>query len=89
MKIEVYSKPGCQPCRFVKDHLKRELQSEIESSVVEIIEYDVYEDESALARIKEMGFQGVPVTFIDNHDPIYGFDLGKLDQIISSFKHND
>ena len=85
-KIEIYSKQGCQPCRFVKDHLNRELQSEIEDDTVELKVYDVTEDEEALERLLNMGFQGVPVTVSEGFDPIHGLAIDKLNHIVYSFK---
>ena len=61
MTITVYTKPGCQPCRATKRWLDKR---GIEYSTV-----DVTTSPADLAAIKELGYEGVPVTVVSSGDP--------------------
>ena len=74
-KIVVYSSPNCTQCHFVKKFFH--------DWGVEILEKDVAADPQALAEIKAMGFNSVPITFVEGHDPIVGYAIDKLAIILS------
>lgn len=74
MKITVYSKPNCMQCNFTKKYLK-----ECDIAFEEI---DVTQDEVALNKIKEMGYQAVPVV-VTNDDHWYGFRPERLAELVS------
>ena len=51
------------------------------------IEYDVRDiqsDESAQAELMEMGFTAIPVTVIDDQDPILGANLKAIESALSA-----
>ena len=73
MKITVYSKPNCMQCNFTKKYLKER--------DITFNEIDVTQDEDALNKIKDMGYQAVPVVFTDN-DHWYGFRPEKLAELV-------
>lgn len=75
MKITVYTKPNCQPCRATKRWL--------DNRGVEYRAVDVTESPADLAAIKALGYKGVPVVIVSNGDPEtdlhwHGFDPGNL-----------
>ena len=60
MKITLYTKPGCQPCRATKRWLdNREVPYESK---------DVTLDPADIAAVKELGYEGVPVVVVNNGD---------------------
>ena len=72
-QVTVYSKPDCMQCNFTKKWLKERN--------IPYTELNVKEDEAALSKIKEMGYQAVPVivTEIENW---YGFQPDKLAKLV-------
>lgn len=52
----LYSKPGCQPCRMTKRKL--------DAAGMYYTEVDVSTDETALAYVKSLGYEGVPVLYV-------------------------
>ena len=51
------------------------------------VEYDVRDiqsDESAQAELMEMGFTAIPVTVIDDQDPILGANLKAIESALSA-----
>ncbi len=51
------------------------------------IEYDVRDiqsDESAQAELMEMGFTAIPVTVVDDQDPILGANLKAIESALSA-----
>lgn len=68
--ITVYSKPNCMQCNFTKQFL--------DDNHIIYKEIDVYEDEMALNRVKELGFQSLPVVEIEGEEPFFGFRPDKL-----------
>jgi glutaredoxin-like protein NrdH len=53
--IQVFTKPGCQPCAATKRKFK-ELG-------IDIVEIDISEDPSGPDKVRELGYSGVPVVF--------------------------
>ncbi len=51
------------------------------------IEYDlrdIQSDESAQAELMEMGFTAIPVTVVDDQDPILGANLKAIESALSA-----
>ncbi|MGX7075330.1 glutaredoxin-like protein NrdH [Globicatella sanguinis] len=71
--VTVYSKPNCMQCNFTKKFL--------EDNSVEYTMIDVYENEDALNKIKEMGFQSLPVVEIEGEEPFFGFRPDRLEKL--------
>ncbi|UNY50258.1 glutaredoxin-like protein [Stenotrophomonas phage vB_SmeS_BUCT704] len=72
-KVTVYSKPDCMQCNFTKKWLKERN--------VPYTELNIEEDEDALSKIKEMGYQAVPV-IVTEDDSWYGFQPDKLAELV-------
>ena len=73
MKITVYSKPNCMQCNFTKKYLKER--------DIAFKEIDVTQDEDALIKIKDMGYQTVPVV-VTKDDSWYGFRPERLAELV-------
>ncbi len=73
-KVTVYSKPNCMQCNFTKKWLKERN--------IPYTELNVKEDEDALSKIKEMGYQAVPV-IVTETEKWYGFQPDKLAKLLS------
>lgn len=71
--VTVYSKPNCMQCNFTKKFL--------DDNAVEYTVIDVYENEEALQRVKEMGFQSLPVVEIEGEEPFFGFRPDRLEAL--------
>lgn len=71
-KVTVYSKPDCMQCNFTKKWLKERN--------IPYTELNVKEDEDALSKIKEMGYQAVPVVVTETEN-WYGFQPDKLAEL--------
>lgn len=72
-KVTVYSKPNCMQCNFTKKWLKERN--------VPYTELNVKEDEDVLSKIKEMGYQAVPVIVTESEN-WYGFQPDKLAKLV-------
>lgn len=72
-KVTVYSKPDCMQCNFTKKWLKERN--------VSYTELNVEEDEEALSKVREMGYQAVPV-IVTETDSWYGFQPDKLAKLV-------
>lgn len=72
-KVTVYSKPDCMQCNFTKKWLKERN--------IPYTELNVKEDEEALSKIKEMGYQAVPVIVTETEN-WYGFQPDKLAKLV-------
>ncbi|MFJ8451968.1 glutaredoxin-like protein NrdH [Aerococcus viridans] len=68
--VTVYTKPNCMQCNFTKKYLT---EKEIEFQTI-----DITESEEALAEVKGMGFQAVPVIVAENEEAFYGFQPDRL-----------
>lgn len=71
-KVTVYSKPDCMQCNFTKKWLRERN--------IPYTELNVKEDEDALSKIKEMGYQAVPVIVTETEN-WYGFQPDKLAEL--------
>lgn len=72
-QVTVYSKPDCMQCNFTKKWLKERN--------VPYTELNIKEDEEALLKVKEMGFQSVPVIVTETEN-WYGFQPDKLAKLV-------
>ena len=72
--IILYSKPTCMQCNFTKQFF--------ENNNVEFIVKDVFESEEALAEVKELGFQSLPVIVADGVEPFFGFRPDLLEKLV-------
>lgn len=72
-KVTVYSKKDCMQCNFTKKWLKERN--------VPYTELNVEEVEEALSKIKEMGYQAVPVIVTETEN-WYGFQPDKLAKLV-------
>ncbi|RPA62432.1 glutaredoxin-like protein NrdH [Aerococcus agrisoli] len=68
--VTVYTKPNCMQCNFTKKYLT---EKEIEFQTI-----DVTESAEALAKVKDMGFQAVPVIVAEDQEAFYGFQPDRL-----------
>ena len=72
--VTVYTKPNCMQCNFTKKYLT---EKEIEFQTI-----DITESEEALAEVKGMGFQAVPVIVTENEEAFYGFQPDRLAKLV-------
>lgn len=72
--IKVYSKPNCMQCKFTEDWLQKH------NIIYEKL--DVTTQPSALARVKELGYQSLPVveTEMENW---FGFRPNRLEALLN------
>ena len=73
-QVTVYSKKDCMQCNFTKKWLKERN--------IPYTELNIKEDEEALLKVKEMGFQSVPVIVTETEN-WYGFQPDKLAKLVS------
>ena len=72
--IILYSKPNCMQCNFTKQFF--------ENNNVEFTVKDVFESEEALAEVKELVFQSLPVIVADGVEPFFGFRPDLLEKLV-------
>lgn len=73
MSVLVYSKPNCMQCNFTKKYLE---EKNIPFEMV-----DVYENESALEKVQELGFKSLPVVVAEGVEPFFGFRPDILEKL--------
>ncbi|PEZ62974.1 glutaredoxin family protein [Bacillus cereus] len=71
-KVIVYTKNNCPECEKMKANLWN-VPVPLEVDFRNIQEESKYFDE-----LVELGYQSVPVTIIEGHEPIVGFEIGEL-----------
>lgn len=71
-KVTVYTKNDCQPCRLTKSYLDR--------NNIPYNEFNVEDDPVAMAWVKDMGYQSVPVV-VSEFDHWTGLRPDKLAEI--------
>ena len=57
MMITIFSKPNCMSCNFAKKYL--------DNKCVKYEEINVFEDDKALAMLRDKGFSEMPVVNVD------------------------
>jgi glutaredoxin-like protein NrdH len=83
--IVVYSKTPCVQCNGVKRHLtKNDADYTVEDLTIkgDPETPENLDKQNKLDALKELGYTGVPVTFV-NDDHFYGFDPDRLDDAIA------
>ena len=71
--ITVYTKQNCQQCNFTKNFI---LNNGIEAEFI-----DVTQDEQALTKIKDLGYNTMPVVFVDETNHWFGFRPDELEKL--------
>ena len=71
--ITVYTKPDCMACNFTKNFI---IDNKIEAEYI-----DVTQDEEALARVKDLGYNAMPVVYVDEQTHWFGFRPDELEKI--------
>ena len=72
--IKVYSKPNCMACNFTKNFIT---DNGIEAEFI-----DVTKDEEALAYVKDLGYNAMPVVYVDDSTHWFGFRPDELEKLI-------
>ena len=73
--ITVYTKPNCQQCNFTKNFIN---DNGIEAEFI-----DVTQDENALSYIKELGYNAMPVVYVDESTHWFGFRPDELEKLVA------
>ncbi|WP_343317522.1 glutaredoxin domain-containing protein [Arthrobacter sp. TMP15] len=73
MKVTVYSKPGCQQCKFTCLSLDH---AGITYSVV-----DVTTNVAALEYVQDLGYSQAPVVVVSEHDHWSGFNPAEIERL--------
>lgn len=71
-KVIVYTKNRCPECEKMKVNLWRA------PVPLEVDFRNIQEDSKYFDELVELGYQSVPVTIIEGHEPIVGFEIGEL-----------
>ena len=71
--MKVYSKPNCQQCTFTKNFIN---DNGIEAEFI-----DVTKDEEALAYVKDLGYNTMPVVYVDEQTHWFGFRPDELEKL--------
>lgn len=71
-KVTVMTMENCQPCKAVKRWLDREGVDYEEKDAMEHVDY-----------IASLGYRQAPIVITENGDHFYGFNIGKLQQIVA------
>ena len=72
--IKVYTKPNCQQCNFTKNFINN---NGIEAEFI-----DVTQDEEALSYIKNLGYNTMPVVYVDENTHWFGFRPDELEKLV-------
>lgn len=79
-KITVYTKNRCPECEKVKFNL-RYLPQEVKDT--HTIEYrNIETHPTAGLDLAALGYQSVPVTIVEGHEPIVGFEFGEIQDAV-------
>ena len=73
--IKVYTKPHCQQCNFTKNFIN---DNDIEAEFI-----DVTQDERALAVMKALGYNSLPVVYVDENTHWFGFRPDELERLVA------
>ena len=72
--IKVYTKPNCHQCNFTKNFIN---DNGIEAEFI-----DVTKDEQALSYIKDLGYNAMPVVYVDERTHWFGFRPDELEKLV-------
>ena len=73
--IKVYTKPNCVACNFTKNFI---LNNGIEAEFI-----DVTKDEEALTYVKDLGYNAMPVVYVDEQTHWFGFRPDELEKLVA------
>ena len=73
--IKVHSKPNCQQRNFTKNFI---LNNKIEAEFI-----DVTKDEEALSYVKNLGYNAMPVVYVDENTHWFGFRPDELEKLVA------
>ena len=73
--IKVYTKPNCKACNFTKKFIN---DNGIEAEFI-----DVTKDENALSYIKNLGYNTMPVVYVDEQTHWFGFRPDELERLVA------
>ena len=73
--IKVYSKPNCQQCNFTKNFIN---DNGIKADFI-----DVMKDKNALSYIKGLGYNAMPVVYVDENTHWFGFRPDELEKLVA------
>ena len=72
-EVIVYSKPNCMQCEFTKRWLHE--------NGIPYTTYDVTKDELSLDYIKRLGYQNLPVVYVDKKRHWFGFRPDLMEEL--------
>lgn len=75
-KVIVYTKNNCPECEKLKFNLGY-LPQEVKDTH-DIIYLNIDEDEGDHENLIALGYSSVPVTIVEGHKPIVGFEFGEI-----------
>lgn len=73
MEYTLYTKTHCPQCMMTKRLLK--------TKGIEYGEINVTENPEEITKLKELGFQKLPILMADGMKPIVGFDVPRLQEL--------
>ena len=73
--IKIYTKPNCMACNFTKNFIN---DNGIEAEFI-----DVTKDEQALSYVKELGYNAMPVVYVDETTHWFGFRPDELEKLVT------
>ena len=73
--IKVYTKPNRQQCNFTKIFIN---DNGIEAEFI-----DVTKDDQALAEMKALGYNSIPVVYVDETTHWFGFRPDELEKLVT------
>ena len=73
--INIYTKPNCVACNFTKNFIN---DNGIEAEFI-----DVTQDEQALSYVKELGYNAMPVVYVDENTHWFGFRPDELEKLVA------
>ena len=71
--IKVYTKPNCPQCNFTKNFI---IDNDITAEFI-----DVTKDEEAFSYVKELGYNAMPVVYVDEDTHWFGFRPDELEKL--------
>lgn len=79
-QVIIYTKNRCPECEKIKFNLGY-LPQEVKDSH-DFLYLNIDEDMDAHAELLRYGYQSVPVTFVEGHKPIVGFEFGQIQEAL-------
>lgn len=79
-KVIIYTKNNCPECEKVKFNLQWLPEEVKETHTFKFRNID--EDKNYHKLLTELGYQSVPVTFVEGHKPIVGFEFGQIQEAL-------